>query len=232
MNEIIESRIKVEVELHHEKVNFINDAYEKGLQYWKKVALENVSTENETRRLIQLAPKKVVLVRKAKNQKLVNIEEMIFYLKSQYLEHNPENRTFIPDIPGEEPSFEVITSNLKIFLKSIKDHENMGLQSKSLIGGWLLMTAKIYKRQNLSCLFNDWLYKKYGIKRQTFYNYRNLYTLMSLVAKLLNCRVNVTYFFKNHEILFKSFVDETQTPWKHSIFCTCEACTSYFLAPV
>ena len=103
----------------------------------------------------------------------------------------------------------------------------MGLQNKSLIGGWLLMTAKIYKRQNLSCLFKDWLYKKYGIKRQTFYNYRNLYTLMSLAAKLLNCRVNVTYFFKNHEILFKYFVDEAQTPWKHSIFCTCEACTSY-----
>ena len=101
----------------------------------------------------------MVLVRKAKNQKLVNIEEIIFYLKSQYLEHNPEDRTFIPDIPSEEPSFEAITDNLKTFSKSIKEHENMGL-NKFLIGGWLFMTAKVYKRQNLSCQFEDWLYEK------------------------------------------------------------------------
>ena len=63
-------------------------------------------------------------------------------------------------------------------------------------------------------------------------NYRNLYTLMSLASKLMNCRVNVTFFFKNHEIIVKNFVDEAQTPWKHNIFCTCEACTSYFPAPV
>ena len=100
------NEIKVEVELHQEKVDFMNDAYVKGLQYWKKVTVNNVSTKNETRELIDLAPKKVVLVCKAKNQKLINIEELIFYLKSQYLEHNSENRIFIPDIPSEEPSFE------------------------------------------------------------------------------------------------------------------------------
>ena len=83
IDEVTESRIKVEVELHQEKVDFINDAYEKKLQYWKRVALENVLTENKTRELIELAPKKVILVRKAKNQKLVNTEEIIFYLKSQ-----------------------------------------------------------------------------------------------------------------------------------------------------
>ena len=50
MDEIIESRIEVELELYLEKVDFINDAYEKGLRYWKKVALESVSTKNETRK--------------------------------------------------------------------------------------------------------------------------------------------------------------------------------------
>ena len=45
--EVRESRI--EVELHQEKVDFINDAYEKGLRYWKRGALERVSTENEKR---------------------------------------------------------------------------------------------------------------------------------------------------------------------------------------
>ena len=65
---------KIEVNLHQDKVDFINDAYEKGLQYWKRAPLESVSTENEARELIESAPRKVILVRKAKNQKFVNIE--------------------------------------------------------------------------------------------------------------------------------------------------------------
>ena len=162
--EVRESKIEVEVEVHQEKVDFINDAYEKGLQYWKRVDLESVSTKNEARELIELAPRKVILVRKAKNQNFVNIEETAFYLKSQYLEHNSEDTTFIPNIPTEEPSFEAVTDNLKTFSKSIKEHENMRLKNKSLIGGWLLIAAKIYRRQNLSCRgFEDWLYEKTDI---------------------------------------------------------------------
>ena len=100
--------------MHQEKVDFVNDAYEKGLEYWKRAALESVSTENEARELTELAPRKVILVRKAKNQKLVNIEQVIFHLlKLQYSTHNSEGRAFIPNIPREEPSFEAITNNLK-----------------------------------------------------------------------------------------------------------------------
>ena len=119
MDEVRESRI--EVELHQEKVDFINDASEKGLEYWERAALGSVSTENEATELTELAPRKVILVRKAKNQKFVNIKKIIFHLKSQYLEHNDEDRTFIANIPSEEPSFEAITNNLKTFLKSIKE---------------------------------------------------------------------------------------------------------------
>ena len=182
--------------------------------------------------MIELAPRKAILVRKAKNQQLVNIEEIIFYLKPQYLEHNSEDRTFIPNIPTKEPSFEAMTGNLKTFSKSTKEHENMGLKNKFLIGGWLLMAANIFGRQNLSCRFEDWLYEKCGIKRQTSYNYRDLHKLMSVAPKLMNCRVNVTYFFKNHEIIFKYFADEAQTPWNHEFFCTCKDFISYFPAPV
>ena len=39
-------------------------------------------------------------------------------------------------------------------------------------------------------------------------------------------------FFKNHEILFKYFADEAQTPCKHEFFGTSEDCISYFPAPV
>ena len=39
MDEVRESRI--EVEIHQEKVDFINDAYEKELQYWKRAEYFN-----------------------------------------------------------------------------------------------------------------------------------------------------------------------------------------------
>ena len=60
----------------------------------EKEALGSVSAINEARELIELAPRRVILVRKVKNQKVVNIEEIIFYLKSHYLEHNSEERTY------------------------------------------------------------------------------------------------------------------------------------------
>ena len=43
-----------------------------------------------------------------KNAKMVNIDEIFFYLKSQYLTHNEEQRTFIQNIPSQEnmPSFD------------------------------------------------------------------------------------------------------------------------------
>ena len=120
----------------------------------------------------------------------------MFYLKSQYLTQDDEERTFIEDIPSEEnmPSFEAITGDLNTFLKSIKEDENMSLKNKTLIGGWILITSKVCRRENLSCRFEDLLYQECRIKRQTSYNYRNLYKLMNAGPKLMNCRVNVTFF--------------------------------------
>ena len=50
MDDVRESRI--EAEMHQEKVDFIDDAYEKELRYWERAALESVSTENEAKELI------------------------------------------------------------------------------------------------------------------------------------------------------------------------------------
>ena len=67
--------------------------------------------------------------------------------------------------------------------------------------------------ENLPGRFEDWMYRECGIKKQTIYNYKNLYKLMRLAPKLLNCRVNMTYFVKNHEILFSYFEEnEEQVP--------------------
>lgn len=39
--------------LSQEKINFINDTYQKELQYWKKAALKKASIENETTEVTQ-----------------------------------------------------------------------------------------------------------------------------------------------------------------------------------
>ena len=104
----------------------------------------------------------MILVRKVKNEKIVNIDKIIFSLKSQYLTHNDEERTFIEDIPSEEnmPSFEAITGYLKIFSKSIKEDENTSLKNKTLMGGWILIASKVYRHENLPGRFEDLLYQE------------------------------------------------------------------------
>ena len=87
----VRAKSRIKVEIHQEKVDFINDACEKELRYSKRVALESVSTKNEAKELNELAPARVILVRKVKNEKIVNIDEIIFYLKSQYLARTPKN---------------------------------------------------------------------------------------------------------------------------------------------
>ena len=139
------------------------------------MALESVSTENEAKELIDSAPSRMILVRKVKYARMMNTDQIIFYLKSQYLAHNEEQRTFIQHIPSEENMsyFEAITGYLKTFSKFIKEDENMSLKNKTLIGGWILIASKVYRHENLSCRFQDWLYKECRIRRQTSYNYRN-----------------------------------------------------------
>ena len=52
---------------------------------------------------------------------------------------------------------------------------------------------------------------------------------MRIAPKLLNCRVNMTYFVKNYEILLGYFEEnEEQIPWKLKINCVHETCISYF----
>ena len=97
---------------------------------------------------------------------MVNIDEIFFYLKSQYLTHNEEQRTFIQNIPSQEnmPSFDYwllinwlpITDYLKTFSKSLKEDENMSLKNKVLHGGWISIASKVYRRENnLSGRFVD-----------------------------------------------------------------------------
>ena len=82
----------------------------------------------------------------AKNEK--NFNEIIFYLKIQYLAHNDERRTFIEDIPNKEDRspFEEKFDYLKTFSKSMKEVENMSLNNKVSLGGWISTAVKVFRR--------------------------------------------------------------------------------------
>ena len=88
---------RIEVNLPQEKVDFINDAHQKELQYWKNIALQS-KNENERKELTDLAPLRVFLACKAvvKND-ATNVNELIFHLKKQYQPHNEEPGAFIED---------------------------------------------------------------------------------------------------------------------------------------
>ena len=230
---------KIEVNLSQGKINFINDTYQKELQYWEKAALKKVLDENEAKEFTDLAPSRVFLIRQdaIKNAKKMNIHEIMFYLKSQYSADNRNQITFIQAITsqGDVPSFESISEELKDLSKSIKENENTSLKNKFLFGGCISIAAKAYKhdkirkKKNLPHPFEDWIYRECGIKKQTIYNYKNLYKLMSIASKLFNCRVNMTYFVKNYEIIMGYFEEnEEQIPWRHHFNCECEDCSFYF----
>ena len=110
---------KIEVDFSQEKIDFINDANQKELQHWKKVTLESVSTENEAKELIDLAPSRVCLIRKAKNAKMVNIDEIFFYLMSQHLTHNEEQKTFIQYFLPKYLAVKAVNHFTKIYLFGI-----------------------------------------------------------------------------------------------------------------
>ena len=77
---------RIEVSLSQVKINQINSAFQKGLDYWKKAALENLD-ENEASQLKDSVPLGLLLIRKVEknNAKKVDINEIVLYLKSQYM---------------------------------------------------------------------------------------------------------------------------------------------------
>ena len=143
---------KIEVNLSQEKIDFINDTYQKELHFWKEAALKKALTENEAKELIDLAPLRVFLIRKAaKNAKKMNINEIIFYLESRYSADNRDQINFIQEIPsqGDVLCFKAISEELKAISKSLKEDENMSLKNKFLFGGWISVAAKAYRHDKI-----------------------------------------------------------------------------------
>ena len=85
------------------------------------------------------------------NAKKVDINEIIFYLKSQYSTNNRTQIVLVQNFPSIEKvsSFEEIQEELKMISKHIKDGENMSLRNKALFGGWIAVARMVYKRDKL-----------------------------------------------------------------------------------
>ena len=79
---------KIEIEVHQEKMEYINYSYNEEITYWKKAALAGVWNESEEKELVDSAPQRVLLIWKEKIEKSVNIDEIIFYLKL-CIQHRP-----------------------------------------------------------------------------------------------------------------------------------------------
>ena len=111
--------------------------------------------------------------------------------------------------------------------------ENMSLKNKALSGSWISAAAKVFRREknihgeNLPGRFEDWMYKECNMKKQTIYNYKNIYKLMRIVPKLMTCRVNMTYFVLNHDILFNYFNEENENSHGNIALLAIEGCNSY-----
>ena len=145
----------------------------------------------------------------AKNAKKVDIDEIIFYLKSQY--SGDENQVvFIQSYRGEHSLEE-----MKAMSKYVKESKNMSLKNNTLFGELLSNARSRYKyikNKDLPQRFDKWVHKECGIGKQTMHNYINLYKLMCVAPKLCGCRVNMTYFVKNNKSFMTYFQNEGQMP--------------------
>ena len=124
---------RIEANLPQEKIDFINDAHAKEVDYWKKAALGSKSEDAKSG--------------------VENIYEMLSYLKNNYSLHT-EERAFIEDIPQDDRFlFEEMSDYLKTFSKSVLEVENMTLKNKVLLGGWISTAAKVFRRDNMRGIY-------------------------------------------------------------------------------
>ena len=123
------------------------------------------------------------MIRKdAANSGVESIHEMLFYLRKNYSPRT-EERAHIEDIPQDDRfSFKEMSDYLKTFSKTFSCYRSQkyGFEKQG-VTWWLDININ---------QFEDWMFRVCGIKKQTIYNYKNLYKLMIIAPKLLNCRVN------------------------------------------
>ena len=112
---------KIKIRLSQDKIDLITSVYQAELKYWKEAALKNLD-KNDANKLKDLASPSLFFTRKAiknlKNVKKMNINEIIYYLKSQY--SDDENQIHLIRRYGSELSLERTLEDIKAILKYVK----------------------------------------------------------------------------------------------------------------
>ena len=157
--------------------------------------------------MTDLAPLRAFIARKdAVKSGVENLHEMIFYLKSNY-SPDTEERAFIEDISQDDKfSFEEMSDSRKNVFPISYRSRKYDAEKQNVVRRLDSKSIKVFRRKNmrgknLSSRFDDWMFRECKIKKQSIYNYKNLYKLMRIAPKLLNGRVNMTYFVKKPDIL-------------------------------
>ena len=107
-----------------------------------------------------------------KNARVVNIDEIIHYLKSQH--SGDENQIHLIQRYSSEHSLERILEEMNIISKYVKGTENASLKNNILFGEWLFNARNSYKyikNKDLPQQFDKWLHKECIIVKQVMYNY-------------------------------------------------------------
>ena len=92
---------RTEANFPQEKIDFINDAHAKEVDYWKRITLEGRS-KDEKKQLRNLASLEVFLARKdAGKSRVENIHKIRFYSRKNYSSHT-EEQARIDDIPQDD----------------------------------------------------------------------------------------------------------------------------------
>ena len=124
-----------------------------------------------------LAPPNLFLTRKPKKDaREVNIEEIFYYLKSQYFDDG--NQIYLIKKYSSEHSLEGMLEEIKVISKYVKETKNASLKNNILFGEWLSNARNRYKYlkdMDLPKQFDKWVHKECGMVKQTMYNYINLY---------------------------------------------------------
>ena len=178
---------KIEIEVNQEKIDYVNYGYSEEIRYWKKQLREGFKREWR-KRIVGFSTFKSLLISKSKeckdsghwwNNLLLEIQVLSTLWRAKGFYSWCSNRgTFL-------------WSNnwlLENFFKIYKRRWKYEPEKQVFLWRWILMASKVYRGENLSCRFEDWLYCLRKIKRKASDNYRNLFKLMSAAPKLMICR--------------------------------------------
>ena len=184
----------------------MNNEFNKEINYWKSCAVTNFK---DAEHLKSQAPKHRMLIpKKKKPSRHEDVDNLLDLLKSKYDLQLPKIDGYIPNISHKIKNIKEIKPYLKEYASYMKNIENFSLKNACLLGGWLCIAFKIYRKEiylfknvDLPRTFEKWININFNISKTRSCTYRNLAKLVKMVPKLIHCRVSVSFLMEKCIIL-------------------------------